>query len=43
MNAPAILLHPGKQVTQECNREITKKNRVFSNNFANETQNVMAK
>ena len=25
MNAQVFLLHPGKQVTQECNREITQK------------------
>ena len=25
MNAPVFLLHPGKQVTQEWNREITPK------------------
>ena len=43
MNAPVFLLHPGKQVTQECNREITQKKTLFSNNFVNETQNLMAK
>ena len=43
MNASVFLLHPGKQVTQACDREITQKKTVFSNYFVNETQNLMAK
>ena len=43
MNAPIFFLHPGKQVTQGCKREITPKKTLFSNNFGNETQNTMAK
>ena len=45
MNAPIFFLHPGKQVTQGCKREITAKRNIFSNNnyFVNETENVMAK
>ena len=42
MNAPVFLMHPGKQVNQGCNREITPKKTLFGNNFVNETENVMA-
>ena len=43
MNAPVSLLHPRKQVSQGCDRELTQKKTVFSNYFVNETQNLMAK
>ena len=45
MNAKVFLFHPGKQITQGCNREInySKKNLIDSNNFVNETENIMTK
>ena len=43
MNAPVFLLHPGKQVTQGWSREITPKKLNISNNFGDETQNLLTK
>ena len=43
MNAPVFLLHPGKQVTQGCNREITPKKNLIQKSFSDENENVREK